>query len=53
MREGRLLEGAGRGQVTRIGLGDSGAHLTSIMDGGFFPFFLMHFVRIGQRHRLL
>jgi N-acyl-D-amino-acid deacylase len=31
--------------VTRLGLGDSGAHLTSIMDGGFFPFFLMHFCR--------
>jgi N-acyl-D-amino-acid deacylase len=31
--------------VTRIGLGDSGAHLTSIMDGGYFPFFLVHFCR--------
>ena len=31
--------------VTRIGLGDSGAHLTSIMDGGYFPFFLVHYAR--------
>ena len=31
--------------VTRIGLGDSGAHLTSIMDGGFFPFLLVHYCR--------
>lgn len=31
--------------VTRFGLGDSGAHLTSIMDAAFTSFMLMHFCR--------
>lgn len=31
--------------ITRCALGDSGAHLTSLMDGGFFPWFLAHFCR--------